>query len=184
MKSIEFQNNLGDWEAFLVHSMYKTEEGRKRGREILLYVQISFFVVSFILYGFSRNPWIGTGWLIFFEAVFLLQSRLKPIYWLTQRDIQRQLKSFASNGLASFSSQKTIEFSTDTLTLRTCDEVHSFSWQKVNKVEKTDDHIFIFNDKKTVWIVPKRVFEVPAEFENFYNLIQGYTKEVKAISKE
>jgi hypothetical protein len=47
-------------------------------------------------------------------------------------------------------------------------------WSAVSKIEMINEYIFIFFNKSTGTIIPKRIFNSPNEVTQFYNAIANY----------
>lgn len=124
-----------------------------------------FFMISTLGIFYLTNSIIST--LIFGIGVLLIQFLIR--YPLSKRNIFK----FAENEKGILDEQ-TIEIGPEGVSRVTHSDSGISKWTAVSKIEMTDEYIFIFFNKVTAIIIPKRIFKTEDEAIQFYNTANNF----------
>jgi hypothetical protein len=136
-------------------------------------------------------------WLIFCVTIWYLADRprgtpwrtfldLKPLFsgvplWLIyfpfayRWKLRKILAAMVKEGEnRSLFTRHRIEISPEAITESTQFETTSTSWKAIERVANNEAYVFIYKNALGAFIVPRRAFATPSEFEQFINLARGY----------
>jgi hypothetical protein len=164
---IEYALDVDDLIAYHTHNMKHSAEGWVR--RLLPLVVVPAFLVPIIAHGLSGEwprvlQWALVGSL-FTGLMFVLFPRLNERG--LRRSIQRgdQTRLFCSHRLT---------LTPSALTDISPFHAGSWPWNAVDRIDVTDQHLFVFTAKNVAHVVPRRVFASEQAFEEFVETARRY----------
>jgi len=117
---------------------------------------VIFLIAPFIIIRFSEIPmWY---WITIFSITSVIWLVFYPKYfnWEMKRKIEKMLKEGSNESL--FQKRKIIITDTEMVQKSPTGEIIT-KWNEVNRVDETNEYIYIYNSSISAYIIPKRAFE-------------------------
>lgn len=176
---IVFQNTIEDYQAFGEYYVTETEQGKKLSRQLFRSTQFVILMVTALLGAFTwaATTEVQTGvnmaatCFLAMEALMLLRSNFKPMYYEGIRALNRQISSMSPDDLKSLQSQKRLTMDGDWVGIYSEDTEHRWRWHALDHVGITPDFVFIFSQTIVNIIIPKRAFSTEQSFIDFGKMV-------------
>ena len=134
---------------------------------------VIFVITPFIIVQFSDIPlWY---WLIVFGLSSITWFIYYPKYamWEITRRIKKMLAEGNNENLFN---ERILVLTDEGITETSSIGETKISWVKIERLEETEDYLYIYVSSVSAHIVPKRVFENSSEQEKFINKITEYVQ--------
>lgn len=132
---------------------------------------VIFVIMPFIIIQFTDIPlWY---WLIVFGLSSIAWFIFYPKY--VMREVTKRIKKMLEEGNnENLFNERSLVLTDEGITETSSIGKSTISWNKIDRLEETEDYLYIYVSSVSAHIVPKRVFDNAREQEKFINKITEY----------
>lgn len=166
--TIKYDINEKDYVDFNLYHVNTSKEMKKRIFLLRVIGPITFMFMSFVAYDITDIPlWY---WLCIFCVAGLLWFLLYP------KLVNKRLKAHVSKMLSEGKNddligEHTLELNEEEMISTSEQSMSKVKWSVFNRVERTEEYIYIYNTAVSAYIVPLRAFKDEKEINEFWMFI-------------
>lgn len=162
MEELTYQFHKEDWMAFNLHHIANSPAHHKNRSKAIRSVPVMLVGLT-LFYGISKGEWlipffvsliVGTFWIMWYPG-------------FRDKKVIRGIESFIDErGNKSFLGQHKVQVSEGGVTLQTENSEEYVEWAKIEKLETTDDYVFLYNSALTGIMIPMLAIPNLSQFED------------------
>lgn len=174
MNDLEIEFEITEADLFAFNKQHHTRSPIQWIKRIcmLLYYMSPIFLILYFINLFRTLVTAGAIQNVLIAFVFLV-FLLDLIYW--RNAPKRAMKKMLRKGHGRLAiGQHQLKMSQEKICLKTLDGLEEGKWYAIWKIIKTNEYAFIYSTPFSAFIIPKRAFDNPDEFEAFVKLAQQY----------
>ena len=133
---------------------------------------VILFMIAFLEPRGSSSP-------IFYWLIFLFGSLYVFLYFpkaVEKSTIKQFRKNIAEDGNGAFIGKLVLEMDNGGITITNEHTSNMMKWSVFNRIELTDDHIFLYDSSVSAQIIPVSAFENADDKKSFYRQVEDMLK--------
>ncbi len=168
---IKYELNKDDYIEFNLNYVENSKAMKKNVFIQRYLVSIIFLLVPFALKKSTDIPF--SYWMTVFIIAYTLWVVFYPKYFnkTVKKNVEKMLGEGNSNSLYG---EHKLSLTEDGITETNEAEKLEIGWNSIEKIVKTEEHIFIYLDSIKAYIVPKRAFKDNKEEEEFITYLENH----------
>jgi|GEM_PF-3669058 len=119
-----------------------------------------------------------------FDSIFMMVMMVMSVFWYywyparVEKEVGISVKKMLAEGdNKSFLAEQTLELLEIGAVLSNTFETQTMNWSTFIKVEKTDEHIFLFKSPIMAIVIPYQAFNKEKDYQEFYDYLIQKIKE-------
>lgn len=172
---VEYQLSEEDYVAFNKYHLKHSQTGKQK-----------LLIVRWIGPGFFSAAVLLHALILGFDPIFMMVMMVMSVFWYywyparVEKEVAISVKKMLSEGEnKSFLAMQTLELLEIGVVLSNTFETQTMSWTTFIKVEKTNEHIFLFKSPVMAIVIPVQAFKDEEEYHEFFDYLSIKIKETQ-----
>jgi hypothetical protein len=171
---IDFTLTKEDYIAYNLHHIQHSPS-LKKSLNIQRYgLALIFLIFPFIIASMTPIPLFL--WLLVYGSIFIVWIKFYPKYFVSSTK-KRILRLIEEGNSANLLGERSILVTEEAVEEITPQGESRTTWGSIERIDETDDYIYIYTSPINAYLVPTRAFEETAQKNEFLQLLRNHGKD-------
>lgn len=171
---IDFILTKEDYIAYNIHHIEHSPSMRKSLNIQRYGLAMIFLVFPFIIASLTSIPL--PVWLVVYGTVFIVWIKFYPKYFISSTK-KRIVRLIEEGNSANLLGERSILLTEDGVEEISPQGESRTTWGSIEKIDETEDYIYIYTSPINAYLVPTRAFEGTAQKSEFLQLLRNHGKD-------